>query len=124
MAPLRLLYAEDDPDTRELMHVALQMEGFEVVCPESLKEFLRLAREETWQVYMIDTWMPEMDGFDLCDQIREFDLQTPIVFYSGAALERDKRRAFDRGAAAYFVKPVALDELVSGLKNLISSPTH
>jgi len=117
---LRLLYAEDDPDTRELIVLALEMEGFEVVCPEDLTEFLRLAKNETWQAYMLDTWMPEVDGFELCGQIRGFDPHTPIVFYSGAALERDKARAFASGATAYFVKPIAFPELVDGLKAVIT----
>jgi len=116
---LRLLYAEDDPDTRELVALALQFEGFEVVCPPNLKDFLQLAKDEVWHLYMLDTWMPEIDGFELCYKLRDIDPDTPIVFYSGAALEHDKQRAMDCGASAYFVKPIDLVELLAGLRAVV-----
>ena len=117
----RLLYAEDDPDTREMILVALQTAGFEVVCPGDLNEFLTVAKNERWDVFMLDTWMPEIDGFELCVKLREFDSSTPIVFYSGAALDRDKQRASECGAFAYFVKPIPFNDLVRGLRAAIAS---
>lgn len=120
MPLIRLLYAEDDPDTRELIVLALQLEGFEVVCPSNLQDFLRLAKDEVWQLYMLDTWMPEIDGFALCKQLRELDPDTPVVFYSGAALDRDKKQAMDCGASAYFVKPMNSDDLLVGLRAAIT----
>ncbi len=50
MPPTRLLYAEDDPDIRELIQFALETEGFEVVCPSTLKDFLRLVKDESWHL--------------------------------------------------------------------------
>jgi DNA-binding response OmpR family regulator len=117
----RLLYAEDDPDTRDLIVLALEMEGFEVVCPSTTKDFLRLAQEEMWHLFMLDTWMPEIDGFTLCNKIRAFDPFTPVVFYSGAALEWDKQRAFDCGAADYVVKPIELEILIERLRSVVAS---
>src|SRR5882757_7155468 len=108
----RLLYAEDDQDTREMICVLLESENFDVVCPPTSQDFLRLARDERWDLYMLDSWMPGLSGFEVCAQLREFDSSTPIVFYSAAALERDKKKAFDCGASAYLVKPVAFDELI------------
>jgi DNA-binding response OmpR family regulator len=104
----RLLYAEDDPDTRDLIVLALEM-------------VLRLAQEEMWHLFMLDTWMPEIDGFTLCNKIRAFDPFTPVVFYSGAALEWDKQRAFDCGAADYVVKPIELEILIERLRSVVAS---
>jgi DNA-binding response OmpR family regulator len=118
---MRLLYAEDDPDTRELIILALEVEGFEVVCPPTLQDFLRLAKDEEWHLYMLDSWMPEIDGFTLCNKIRAFDPLTPIVFYSGAAFEWDKKRAFECGAADYIVKPIDLDNLIQRLKTAVAT---
>jgi len=121
MPPIRLLYAEDDPDTRELIVLALQLKGFEVVCPPNLKDFLRLAKDEAWHLYMLDTWMPEISGLELCRRIRELDPQTPIVFYSGAAFERDRKKALECGASDYIVKPIEFDLLAERLKAAVDS---
>jgi DNA-binding response OmpR family regulator len=117
----RLLYAEDDEDTRDLICVVLEAEGFEVVCAGNPLEFLKLAKDESWHLYMLDTWMPEMNGFEVCTKIREFDSSTPIVFYSAAALERDKKRAFECGAFDYFIKPVPFEVLIKGIRAAVNS---
>jgi two-component system response regulator PrrA len=114
---LRVLYAEDDSDTRELTCLILEADGFEVVCPDSPRDFLRLAKEDSFDVYMLDTWMPEMSGIELCKSLKEFDSQTPIIFYSAAAFERDKKQALDCGAQAYIVKPAGFEELANTLRS-------
>ncbi len=113
----RILYAEDDSDTREMICIALELEGFEVVCPESPEEFMKLAQAEKWDVFMLDSWMPEMNGCDLCKELRKFDSVTPIVFYSAAAYETEKKKALNCGAQAYITKPASLDVLVEALRS-------
>jgi DNA-binding response OmpR family regulator len=115
------LYADDGPHTRHNICVALEVEGFEVVCPTDPRDFLTIAKAEPWDVYMLDNWMPEISGVDLCKKIREFDPQTPIIFYSAAAYERDKREALESGAQAYVVKPVPLHALIEGINAAITS---
>ena len=112
---LRILFSEDHPDTREMTCIVLEKEGFEVVCPETAFEVLRLAKSERFDVYLLDSWTPGLSGIDLCQQIREFDSRTPVVFYSAAAYATDKQRALDAGAQAYLSKPVAFDDLVNTL---------
>jgi two-component system OmpR family response regulator len=68
---IRLLYAEDDPDTRDMICVALEMEDFEVVCPNSPPKFLKIAKEGRWDAYMLDTWLPDISAVELCKRIRE-----------------------------------------------------
>ena len=101
--------------------VALRTAGFEVVCPSDLNEFLTVAKNEQWDVFMLDTWMPERDGFELGRKLREVDSSTPVVFYSGAALDREKQRASECGAFAYFVKPMPFNDLIKGLRAAVAS---
>lgn len=117
----RLLYAEDDQDTRDLISFALEREGFIVVCPANLHDFLKLANEEPWDLFMLDNWMPEISGLELCKKIREFDANTPIVFYSAVAYDRDKKEAFACGASSYIVKPIDLERLVKSLRAVVDS---
>jgi two-component system phosphate regulon response regulator PhoB len=119
---IRLLYAEDDPDTREMICFALESEGFEVVCPDNPREFLQLAKDKQWDALMMDTWMPDLSGVELCKSVREFDPHTPIVFYTAAAYERDKKQALECGAQAYIIKPVSFEVLIAGIRAAVNFP--
>jgi DNA-binding response OmpR family regulator len=116
----RILYAEDDEDTRELVTVVLERQNCKVIATESHDEALRLARAEHFDLYLIDNWMPGVSGVRLCEQLREFDQHTPVLFYSGAAYETDKERALSSGAQGYLVKPAGGDELIAEVLRLIS----
>ena len=116
----RILYAEDDADTRELVTLILEMQNCQVIATESYDEALRLAHAEHFDLYLIDNWMPGISGVKLCEQLREFDQHTPVLFYSGAAYETDRARALASGAQGYLVKPVDGDELIAEVLRLIS----
>jgi DNA-binding response OmpR family regulator len=58
-----------------------------------------------FDLYLLDAYLPDIDGFDLCRRIREFDQRTPILFYSGAARKSDIQQAMAAGANTYVVKP-------------------
>src|SRR6266566_1508291 len=97
----RILYAEDDADTREVVTVILEGKNYQVIATESAPEALRLARAEHFDLYLIDNWMPGVSGVGLCQQLREFDEHTPILFYSAAAYDKDIQRALSCGAQGY-----------------------
>ena len=82
---------------------------------------LMLARTNDFDLYVIDNWMSGGSGIDLCKKLREFDTWTPILFYSGAAFERDKQQAFAAGAQGYLVKPAGPDELIAEVNRIISA---
>ena len=116
----RILYAEDDADTRELVTLVLEMQNCQVIATGSHDEALSLAKAEQFDLYLLDNWIPGISGVRLCQLLREVDPQTPVLFYSGAAYERDKARALASGAQGYLVKPVDGDELAAEVLRLIS----
>jgi DNA-binding response OmpR family regulator len=116
----RILVTEDDPDTCEMITLILNNKGFEVICAESPNEALELARTETFDLLLVDNWMPGLSGTDLTEQIRQFDLKTPILFYSGAAFDKDKEDARRAGAQGYLVKPTDCDELITEVTRIIA----
>ena len=75
----------------------------------------------SFELYLIDNWLPGESGIDLCKRLREFDRRTPILFYSGAAYEYDKRAAFAAGAQGYLTKPMEIGKLVQEVAQLISA---
>lgn len=109
----RILCVEDHDDTRELVVFLLGSHGCDVVAVGNPEAGLELARTEVFDLYLIDNWLPEYSGIDLCKQIRAFDTQTPILFCSGAAYAVDRDIAMGSGAQGYLVKPVDNSELIA-----------
>ena len=118
---LRILYSEDDSDAREIVCLILAKEGFEAICPDSSQDVLRIAKEQKFDAYLLDSWTPGMTGVELCKRIKEFDAHTPIIFYSAAAFQGDKDEAIAAGAQAYVTKPSSVEELVDAIRLAISS---
>ena len=116
-----ILYVEDDEDTRDLVTYILANSRYTVVAAANGDEALKLARTNNFDLYVIDNWMSGVSGIDLCRKLREFDSRTPILFYSGAAFERDKQDAFAAGAQGYLVKPAGPDELIAEVNRIISA---
>jgi DNA-binding response OmpR family regulator len=119
-APFRILCTEDDLDTRELITFVLTRSNFEVVTAETPALAIEMAQAFSFDLYLIDNWMPSMSGPDLCRELRSFDAATPILFYSGAGYDKDKTAAYASGAQGYLVKPVDNDNLVAEVRRLIS----
>ena len=119
----RVLYIEDHADTRELVTIVLEQKSYEVVTGSTIKSGVALAGSQHFDLYLLDSWLPDGSGLDLCRQIREFDKATPIVFYSAAAYEIDRNEAINSGAQAYLVKPSHPSELCSLVTSLIDHAT-
>ena len=77
----------------------------------NIEEALKLAREQHFDLYILDSWLPDGKGVELCKRLREFDRRTPIMFLSAAAYETDKQAAIDSGAQCYLIKPVDIQLL-------------
>jgi two-component system, OmpR family, response regulator len=119
--PRRVLYIEDHEDTRELVTLVLEQRRFEVVAGSTIASALELAGSQHFDLYLLDSWLPDGSGLDLCRQIREFDRDTPILFYSAAAYEIDRDKALNCGAQAYLTKPSQPSELCNLVATLIES---
>ena len=120
LPPFRILCTEDDVDTRELITFVLRQSNFEVITTESPAMAIEVAKSFSFDLYLVDNWMPSMSGPDLCKELRGFDSETPILFYSGAGYEADKTAAYASGAQGYLVKPVDNDELIAEVRRLIA----
>jgi DNA-binding response OmpR family regulator len=115
----RVLYVEDHEDTRELITIVLRQRDFEVSNARTVDGGVKLASEERFDLYLLDSWLPDGSGLDLCRRIRNFDSVTPILFYSAAAYQEDKNMALSAGAQAYLIKPSQTSELCDLVSSLI-----
>ena len=116
----RILCTEDDVDTRELIDIVLTRSGYEVVCSASSAQAIELAKTQNFDLYLVDNWMPGFSGTELTEKLRQFDLTTPVLFYSGAAYDTDREAARLSGAQGYLVKPADGDQLIGEVGRLIA----
>lgn len=115
----RVLYVEDHDDTRELVTLLLNQRSFEVVTGSTIASGIALATAQEFDLYLLDSWLPDGSGLDLCQRIREFDKTTPILFFSAAAYASDHETALRCGAQAYLTKPSHPTELCRVVTELI-----
>ncbi len=101
----RVLYVEDHEDTRELITIVLRQRNFEVTNAHTVDGGVRLASEERFDLYLLDSWLPDGSGLDLC--------------HSAAAFEADRNMALSAGAQAYLIKPSQTSELCDLVSSLI-----
>jgi Response regulators consisting of a CheY-like receiver domain and a winged-helix DNA-binding domain len=115
----RALCVEDDEDSRELLIALLRQALIEAQAVGTALQAISSIQTERFDLYLLDSQLPDVDGFDLCRQIRDFDTDTPILFFSGAAYEADKKRGIEAGANAYVIKP-DFDTLLGTIKQFVS----
>ncbi|MDQ2938687.1 MAG: response regulator [Acidobacteriota bacterium] len=119
--PHRVLCVDDDEDACEMLSVLLKHSNIDASCVKSAGQAWELMRAHNFDLYLLDTWLPGLDGFELCRQIRAVDQYTPILFYSAAAYDKDKRKGLEAGANAYLTKP-HVDVLLRTIMNLVHRP--
>ena len=117
----RILYVEDDTDTCELVTYILTGANYEVISTGTCDQALRLAKSRQFDLYIVDNQLPDGSGLGLCDSLRAFDSDTPILFCSGSSTDVDKAAAEACGAQAYLTKPFEIEQLISEIRRLVSN---
>jgi two-component system, OmpR family, response regulator RegX3 len=118
-AKRRILCVEDDDDTCEMLTLALQMSGYEVVSAQTFADAITKALSSEFDAYILDSRLPDGSGVDLCKEIREFNSHTPILFYSADAYPKEIEEAMSAGAQAYMVKPIDPMEVERNIRELL-----
>ncbi|HEX8635858.1 MAG TPA: response regulator [Pyrinomonadaceae bacterium] len=129
MPPLasRILIVDDDRDSCELIEMMLRYTNtrYDVTSVQTAEEGLRLAATQRFDLFVLDYRLLGMNGADVCRTIRRTDADTPVMFFTGAAFEHERREAMQAGATAYLVKPGDLEKLIETVNDLLggSNPT-
>jgi two-component system, OmpR family, KDP operon response regulator KdpE len=108
----RALVVEDDPNIVDLIRSNLAVRGFDTVVSADGLRALRLLETESPDIVLLDLMLPEIDGFELCRQIRERS-SVAIIVVSARGGERDKVSALNVGADDYMTKPFSIEELLA-----------
>lgn len=114
-----ILFVEDTADTRDLVEFGLRHDGFNVVSAQNAEQGMNLVRAGDYALILLDVGLPDKDGLELCREIRLFDTQTPILFFTAFADLLDHEEARRAGAQGCLRKPEDTNRLPAVIKELI-----
>ena len=112
----RVLLVEDEPGLVLTLTDRLRSEGFEVAAAQDGKSGFALAAGEAWDVILLDVMLPGMNGFDLCRDLRQKGIRTPVIMLTARGQVIDKVLGLKLGADDYLTKPFDMLELLARIE--------
>lgn len=118
---IKILLVDDEPDILEIVGYNLSGKGYQVITANNGVDAVKLAKKIKPQLIMLDVMMPEMDGIEACEQIRQIPAleDTIITFLTARGEDYSQMAGFDAGADDYITKPIKPKVLVSKVKALL-----
>src|SRR5450759_2560123 len=113
-----ILTADDDPQLLRLVMRNLQLEDYNVLVASDGKQALEQIETHQPDLVLLDVMMPKMDGFTVCQRVREFS-SVPIIMVTARGQEQDRVRGLDLGADDYLTKPFGVDELLARVRAVL-----
>jgi DNA-binding response OmpR family regulator len=113
-----ILVVDDDPRILKLLKRDLQLEGYQVTTATGGKMALQLIEDEEPDLVILDIMMPEMDGLQVCERVRQSS-QVPIIMLTAKAQSEDMIHGLETGADDYIVKPFSVDVVLARVKAVL-----
>ncbi len=113
---MRILIAEDDPNSLHLLKKYLEAKGHQVIGALNGQEALEKCAEHKPEVLLLDVMMPKLDGWAVLQKLRESGAKTPVIMVTAKDSTDDKVRGFSAGADDYITKPFDLREVEARLE--------
>jgi two-component system phosphate regulon response regulator OmpR len=117
--PPCVLYVEDHDDTLDVIFLLLGARGFVVVGAATFAEGRRLASARDFDLFILDSKLPDGSGLDLCRELRSSRPEVPVIVYSADVRDADHEMAAAAGACLYIDKP-RIDQLVEAVARLVA----
>src|SRR5699024_5045190 len=118
----KILVVDDEDRIRRLLRMYLERDDFEVEEAENGADALELALNDDYDAVLLDLMMPEMDGIEVCERLRQ-EKNTPIIMLTAKGEESNRVQGFEVGADDYIVKPFSPREVVLRLKAVLRRTT-
>ena len=121
MAKRKVIIVDDDRDTREMLTLALELEGYDVTQAANGLRLISSLHVDQPDLIILDVMMSWIDGFELCRSIKKNEQfkDIPVIFLSARKSGEDHRQGLEAGATEYFTKPVAVERLMARVRELI-----
>lgn len=120
---IQILVIEDEKRVADLLKIGLEENGYQVIVAYDGEMGWRLFQSNSFQLVISDIVLPKLNGFELCQSIRQADEQIPILMLTALGTADDKLEGFDMGADDYMVKPFDFRELLARVKVLLKRRT-
>lgn len=123
---VRILCVEDNRDSREMIATLLRQadQRYDVTAVETAAEALALNGKQKFDLYILDIWLPGMDGVELCRRLRERGVTEPIMFFSAMGVQqKDKDYVLSAGADDFLVKSLDLERFTDTVERLLGGRT-
>lgn len=120
---IQILVIEDEKRVADLLKIGLEENGYQVMIAYDGEMGWRLYLSNNFQLVISDIILPKLNGFELCQRIRQIDEQTPILMLTALGTADDKLEGFDTGADDYMVKTFDFRELVARVRVLLKRRT-
>lgn len=109
---LQVLYVEDDQEMARSLALALKRYNISLTAAGSYHRAWQLIQTRCFDLYLIDVFLKDGNGFDLCREIREYE-RTPVIFLTSAADEPEQIKGYEIGGDAYVSKPFTIESLMA-----------
>ncbi|MGH3558723.1 MAG: response regulator transcription factor [Mycobacterium sp.] len=123
-SPIRVLLVDDEPALTNLVKMALHYEGWTVDVAHNGRQAVAKFDEVGPDVLVLDIMLPDMDGLQILQRVRESDAYTPTLFLTARDSVMDRVTGLTAGADDYMTKPFSLEELVARLRGLLRRSNH
>jgi two-component system OmpR family response regulator len=116
-----ILVADDEEDMRELIALALQLDGHQVILTSDGQQAYDHTVRESPDLVLVDVGMPKMTGYQVCKQLKKNrkTRNIPVVFLSAKGREAEVQAGLEAGGAAYILKPFALHDFRSQINTIL-----
>ena len=119
MSSKHILLVEDEEHLLKTIQLNLELEGYSVSIANNGIEALKEFRKGEFNLIILDVMLPEMNGFDVCEQIRKENTTIPLLFLTAKGSSSDKIQGLKLGADDYLTKPFNLEELLLRVQILL-----
>ena len=116
----RILLVEDEQSIREPVKLNLELEGYEVVSASTGKKALKATKEQHFDLMILDIMLPEVDGYQIAEQVRLTNTKVPIIMLTAKSDGPDRILGLKKGADDYLTKPFQLEELLLRVEKLLT----
>lgn len=116
---VKILLAEDEELIRSTLSLNLEIEGFRVESVNNGRSALAAFEKDNFQLIILDVMMPELGGFEVCEEIRRKNTEIPILFLTALSDSEQKIKGLKLGADDYITKPFSLEEFLLRVKILL-----
>lgn len=116
----KILIVDDEPNIVLSLEFLFRKQGFEVFIARDGAEALAILEKQTPDVAILDIMMPNVDGYEVCKQIKkDFVLPTKVAFLTAKSKEADIQKGYEAGADLYITKPFSTRSLLKQIQDLL-----